>query len=187
MTQGRLDEALDAAERAAQLDPLGLIIKVVVAMANYFAGNYQRCVDVCNQTLDMDPDFTPALLWLGLAHLQLGEHDRAIEVFTKEHELAPARPTTLAFLGVAHAWRGDRGEAEKIRQTLQATDGGYVSPYDRGLIELHLGNKDGALDALEEAYDERAVWLAWAGSDPMLDPLRDDPRFQALLDKMGLG
>ncbi|MEE8116154.1 MAG: protein kinase, partial [Gemmatimonadales bacterium] len=154
MTQGRLVEAIDAAERAAQLDPLGLIIKVVVAMANYFARNYQRCVNICNQTLEMDPAFTPALLWLGLAHLQLGEHDRAIEVFTLEHDLAPERPTTLAVLGVAHARRGDRAEAEEVRLALQAADVGYVSPYDRGLIELHLGNPDGALNAFEQAYDE---------------------------------
>ncbi len=187
MTRGRLEEAIDAAEHAQQLDPLGLIIKTVVAMAYYFARQYDRSAEIGREILDMEPRFTPAYIWLGLAYLQLGLEREAIEVFKTEHDLAPERPTTLAFLGAAYARRGDRADAERILTDLASVDDGvYVAAFDRALIELYLGRREAALEALEAAEEERAVWLAWAKVDPMLDPLRDEPRFQQVLAKLGL-
>ena len=187
MTQGRLEEAIDAAERAAQLDPLGLIIKTVVAMAYYFARQYERSAEIGREILDMEPRFTPAHIWLGLAYLQLGLEREAIDVFRAEHDLSPERPTTLAFLGAAYARRGDRVDAERILTDLAAVDDRvYVAAFDRALIELYLGRREAALDALEAAEQECAVWLTWAKVDPMLDPLRDEPRFQHILAKLGV-
>jgi serine/threonine-protein kinase len=187
MAMGRPTEAVESAERAVQADPLGLIIKIVLAMAHYFALNYDRTIEICSATLATDRSFTPAHIWLGLAHMQLGHHDRAVDVFQREHDLAPERPTTLALLGVAYASAGKTDEAEGIlRQLKEAATESYVSHFDLALIHLFLKRRETAVEQLERAYEERAAWLTWAKVDPLLDPLRSEPRFRALLGKMNL-
>jgi serine/threonine-protein kinase len=187
MAMGRSADAIEAAERAGRVDPLGLIIKIVLAMAHYFAREYDQTVDICRMTLEMDPAFTPAHIWYGLAHLQRGHAASAVEVFQKERELAPERPTTLALLGVALA-RDDRAAAaEDILQQLGTmANEAYVAQYDLALIHLSLGRKDLALEHLDKAYEERSAWLTWAKVDPLLDPLRQEPRFRELLGKLAL-
>jgi len=187
MAMGRQDEAIEHSQRALELDPLGLIIHVLLGMAFYLARRPEDSVGECLKTLEMDPHFTPTFIWLGQAYLQLGRHSEAIAAFEKEVALSPERPTTLAHLAVAYARAGDAARARTLLDQLheRASDA-FVSCFDYALVHFALEEDDAGFRWLSLAHDERAPWLVWLGVDPMFDRVRQDPRLQGLLQKMGL-
>jgi len=95
----------------------------------------------------------------------------------------------LAVASLAHAFAlaGKRAEAEKLLAELKERSGSeYVSSYLIAEIYVALGEKEAAFKSLDQAYDERSIDLVLAKVDPRLDPLRDDPRFQELVKKVGI-
>jgi tetratricopeptide (TPR) repeat protein len=90
-------------------------------------------------------------------------------------------------LGYAYARAGRRDEATKIIDELrQRSKSEYISPYDVAIIYVGLGDTENAIEQLEKAYDDRAGWMIYLNVEPMLDPIRSDPRFTALLHRMKL-
>ena len=92
-----------------------------------------------------------------------------------------------AELGHALAVAGRRAEARAVLEGLrQLSSSRYVSPYSVALVHAGLGDRDQALAWLDKAYDERSDYMPYLGLEPMLDPLRSDPRFSALVRRVGL-
>jgi hypothetical protein len=89
-----------------------------------------------------------------------------------------------AFLGHVHAVSGQREEAVKLARELSRRPG--VSTYNLAVIYAGLADKEQALVWLERAYTERSSWLTLLKTDPRLDGLRPDPRFQDLMRRVGL-
>ena len=92
----------------------------------------------------------------------------------------------LGFMGYTHALAGQRAQAENLLSIL--TDISlrkYVSPYSIGMIHLGLGRREEMIDILERLYQERNDWLVWLKVSPELRTLRDDPRFEELLKRVG--
>ncbi len=101
--------------------------------------------------------------------------------------LSDERSETLAALGHSLGSQGQTDEAEGIaRRLANRARRGYVSPALRAQVQLGLKKGGAALDLLEEAAEVRAAELVWLGVQPAYDPLRDEPRFQALLERVGL-
>jgi class 3 adenylate cyclase len=101
------------------------------------------------------------------------------------HEIT--NPEIDAAIGRAHADAGEREEAEKVLADLrERLRHGFVSAYYPALVHVGLGQFDEAFDWLAKAEAERSSYLGWLKVDPELDPLRSDPRFAALLRKVGL-
>jgi Flp pilus assembly protein TadD len=91
----------------------------------------------------------------------------------------------LAALGYAYAIAGQINEAgEILRQLESLSNQRYVSPVDMAMLHVGLDNKEQAFEYLEKAYEEHADRMSWVKVNPVFDPLRSDPRFQALLQKM---
>ena len=182
MSRGRTQDAVDEARKAQELDPLGLIINTVRGMAHYFDRDFTSAVTECRRTLAMDQSFTPVMIWLGVTHLALGEYSEAIRVFEEERRLSGDSSTTDAFRGVAHARGGRVSDAEQILADLrERSRRQYVSAFDLALLEHAIGRGAAALCEMERAVRERSVWLVWAAHDPLLDALRSDDRFAAVL------
>jgi len=182
---GRLDEAMAEMRRAQELDPLSLLPTGNLAMLAYFGGRYDRAIAQLQKTLEMDPKFPVAHWGIGLAYEQKGQYERAIAAFEKAKAIAPDSLNTKASLGHAYALQGKRREAEKIIAELKdQSKQKYVSSYQVAVIYAGLGERDRALEWLEKAYEERSTLLAYFEMDPRLDPLRGEPRFQALLRRM---
>ena len=101
----------------------------------------------------------------------------------------PTSTVLLASLGHALGLAGDTREAERILQGLDrmVDEGRYVPALNRTLVLLGLGRYDDALDWLETAYEERSSWLVSARVDPTFDSVRDHPRFQSLINRVGSG
>src|SRR5437764_5566221 len=105
--------------------------------------------------------------------------------------LPPSRPEesngVLGLLGLVLARQGHMAEARDILRTLQRNSHKrYTSPYGEALVQLGLGEKDRALTLLERATDEHYPWIVHFNVNPALDPLRGEPRFEALLRRTGI-
>ena len=184
---GRHEEAKREIARAQELDPLSIIISTNVAWIHYYAGEYDRAIEQFRKTLDMDPDYALAHIRLDKTYVQKRMLGQAIAEFERALALSPDNTEMQAGLAAAYAIAGKVRESEDILKKLLALpEDQYVSPYDIGTAYLALGRKAVALDWLEKAVDERASPAPYIKVDPALNPLRNEPRFKALLAKVRL-
>jgi len=182
----RYPEALAAIQRAAELDPVSPIISAERAWHSYVARQFDAARAQAIATLDLQPGFAPALFSLGLACEQLGARDEALEAFAAvaAHARTPAVLASEAHLLAAI---GRRDEARSRRMVLEAyARERYVPPFWFAIAALALDGRNAALDFLERGCEQHDVWLVWLGTEPRLDPLRSDRRFQQLLERIGL-
>ena len=182
---GRHDEAIGESQEALKLDPVSLSVGANLAAQYYWARQYDRAIGQALETLELDTSFLPARLHLGLAYLQLGDHDNAVHHLESVVQIAGRTPCMLAPLGTAYAAaervddaNGVLGEIEALSPIM------YVSPRVVAAIYAWLGQPEVALDWLDRAYDQHAPLMAFVNVDPVWDPLRAEPRFDAIVDKM---
>jgi TolB-like protein/tetratricopeptide (TPR) repeat protein len=182
---GRFDEAIVEGKRAVELDPLSLINNADLANDYFLARRYDEAIEQVRKTLEMDPGFYSAYIALGQALEMKGARDAAIEEYQKARALNDD-PSILALLGHAYASSGNKTEAVKILEQLQElSKQRYVSAYSLAIVYLGLGDKEEALRWLEKSYQDRAGGdIGGIKIDPVLDPLRGDPRFEALVQKV---
>ena len=135
--------------------------------------------------LDLDPNY-PLCLWIqGLAYEQQGHFEDAIGAETKALKIDPDWTFALACLARAYALSGRRADAQQIlNDMLDPSKHSHVSKYMLATVHAALGDKSHALAELEQAYAERSFFLGFLKSDPEVDPLRSEPRFQAILRSM---
>jgi adenylate cyclase len=182
---GRLDEALKEMQRAVELDPLSPAMTLDLNVPYTLKKDYDKAIAQCRKALELDPSFYLPHFVLGWIEIKRGtNYSKAIE----EYRLAQTmetQPIITAFLGYAYARNGQKDKALEILDELNRLAGRrFVSPYCQALVYLGLGENNQAIDWLEKAYEGRSPWLAWLKVEPMFDPLRSDPRFQALYQKM---
>ncbi len=184
---GRMDEAVAESQRALELDPLSLIINTDLALTYYFARQHDRAIEQSRKTLDMDPNFALALYTLGMAYGEKAMYRDAIEALQKAATLAGDNPVILGELGRIYAASGNKAEATRILRELQMTSRRhYVAPETIAVVYAELGEKGQAIHWLEKAYAERSTFMVSLKTEPSLDSLRSDPRFQDLLRRVGL-
>jgi TolB-like protein/DNA-binding winged helix-turn-helix (wHTH) protein/Tfp pilus assembly protein PilF len=185
MASGRHAEAQAEIKRARELDPLSIIINSVVGWIYYEGRQYPQAIQECEKTFEMDPNYVPALLDLGSVYLQTGEYDKAIAQFERARNVAEHKGAALSHLAQAHAMSGNRAEARKILLALQEPSAPkFVSAWDFAHIHVALGEKSKALDFLEKAAEQHFGWVVILAVDPAFDPLRAEPRFKALQQRV---
>ena len=182
---GRFDEAIREVKRGLELDPLSLPINGALGRTFYFARRYDEAIEQLRKTSEMDPGFYYAHWTLGLALAAKGAIGAAIEEYQKARALNDD-PFVLGLLGHAYAFSGNKVEPEKIlNQLKKLSKERYVSAYSFALVYLGLGNKEEALGWLQKGYQDRAGNdLVYLRVEPLLDPLRGDPRFEELVAKV---
>jgi len=182
---GRFDEAIAEVKRAIALDPLSLVINADLGNSYYRARRYDEAIKQLRKTVDLDPGFYYAHWNLGSALAANGDLAGAIEEYEKARSLNDD-PSMLGLLGNAYAAAGKKAEAIKIHDELEAlSKQRYVSDYSFAIVNLGLGYRDEALRRLQSSYQDRAGdSLRFIRVDPLLDPLRFDPRFEALAEKI---
>ncbi len=183
--QGRLDQFLEAAARALQLDPLSLIINTTYAAVFWVGRQWDRAIEHCHRALELDPNFM-ALRWM-LANAYEGKemHEQAILERKWAVENSDGAPTFVAELVGSYAAAGKRDEALRgLEQLNELSKHHYVAAYWLALIHACLKDKEQAFLWLQKAYEERSARFALMKVDPRLDCLRSDPRFDDLLRRM---
>jgi len=182
---GRFDDAILEGKRAVELDPLSLVINSDLGANYYYAHRYDEAIAQLRKTLEMDAGFYIAHLALGQALDANGAHDAAIVECQKARALNDD-PAALGMLARAYGLSGNKTEAEKILDQLKKlSQERYVSAYSFALAYLGMGDKEQAVRWLEQSYQDRAGSdIGYIRVDPLLDPLRRDPRFEALAEKI---
>ena len=182
---GRFNEAIREVKRGLELDPLSLPINGGLGRTYYFARRYDEAIEQLRKTSEMDPGFYYAHWNLGSALAAKGAIGAAIEEYQKARALDDD-PFVLGLLGHAYASSGNKIEAEKIlNQLKELSKERYVSAYSFALVYLGLGNKEEALHWLEKSYQDRTGNdLVYFRVEPLLDPLRGEPRFEELVTKV---
>jgi serine/threonine protein kinase len=187
MTMGRHEEAIAEMKNSQTLDPLSLIINVAIGWAYYMARRYDEALEQLLQTVELDPNY-PVTCWiLGLLYRTTGCFELAITEGEKGLKLSGGSPLMRAAL--AHSY----GKAGRAKEALQILDDltklarhKYVAPHFFAGIYIGLGENDRAIEYLEKSYEEHSHWLIYLHIDPSMDDLRNDPRFQDLLRRVGL-
>ena len=183
---GRFEEALSHIMDAQALDPLSLAISAGVGHVLYLSRQYDRAIEAYKHVIELDPNFVQGRLWFGRPYLQKGMFEEAIRELSQAVTLSGGDTISLAVLGHAYAAAGQTGKAlEILEQLKQRATSAYVPSYWIGLIHVGLGDAQQALEWLEKAFKERSAWLAWINVEPRFDSLRNEPRFEALLGKIG--
>ena len=184
---GRTEDSLAEIEQALALDPLSLPIKATYGRLLYQARRFDESIAVCHKVLEVEPRFMFPRCDLALSLAKLGRIDEAIAEVTSFVEASRRPPMGVAVLGYVLAVGGRTSEAREILDELrERTSREYVSPYMLAVVDAALGEIDRAFALLEDAHKTRAVHMRFLKSDPSLDTLRDDPRFDGLLMRMGL-
>ncbi len=188
MYLARFDQALAEMKKAQELDPLSLVITRNLALVLYFARDYEQASEELKKTLEMDPSFSMTHTWLACVYLQKGMHKEAFREVQKESDIhRHLDPQVEASKGRVYARMGKEGEARKILDDLlkRAKDT-YVPPILLADLHFALGEKDQGFQWLKKGYEERDSTLPEIKVEPGFDCVRSDPRFAALLKKMGL-
>jgi adenylate cyclase len=182
---GQGDEALREIRLAQQLDPLSISVNSDVGRVLYFTRSYDEAVTQWRSILELDPNSADARLYLGLTYLQKGMFQEARVEFEHWAELKREAPTAL--LAYTHAAAGDRAEAQRLLEgLLSEAQHGRPPAAAIALIYGQLGDRDNAFRWLERAVEERSSFLLFIKVSPRVDPLRSDPRFRELLQRIGV-
>jgi tetratricopeptide (TPR) repeat protein len=182
----RGDEAIAAAHRAEELDPLSLIISADTGFDLILLRRYDEAITQLEKTVKLDPNFYYAHYMLGWAYIQKGMYSQAIAECRQSLKLNP-EPWSKALLAVALARSGGRGEALKLRDELKSEIAGrYVASFYVAIADTALNEKDEAFAALEKDVAERSTYISWIPTNPLplFDDLHTDPRWAALVQKV---
>ena len=187
-TLGRQKEAIAAAGRARELDPLALITRTHESLFLYYDGRDEEATEKLAKTLEIDPNFWIALLTLAKIHIRQGKYDEAIAELIKARNTSGGNTQTISLIGYAYALLGDHAQARAVLDELKAlSKQRYVPLYNIAVIHNGLGEEEETLTWLERAHKERDVLLsAFITVDPSWKRLRANPRFVEILKGMNL-
>ncbi len=181
---GRYDEAIAEAEHAKELDPLSLSNLVSLGVAHLTARRYDEAIAEFKKVLEADRNSAGNYYWLGLAYSSKGMYREAINAYQESIRLGNKAPGIQTYLGAAYAKTGERKKAQAILYHSE-TSGEYVSPGELAVLYIALDEREKAFASLEKAYAAHDLQLQFLKVEPRFDPLRDDPRFQDLLRRVG--
>jgi len=184
---GRLDAAVRDLERARSIDPLSLILNTRLATMLHWARRYDAAVAQLRRTLAIDSSYDLAHAQLARTYVQMGRcADAAAELRGRSAVFAADYEASI--VGYAAAVCRRTADARQILNAMlgRSRRGAYVSPEAIAIVYAGLGDKDQAFAWLERALDDRTWSLYLLRVEPMLDGIRADPRFERLIQRVGL-
>jgi serine/threonine-protein kinase len=184
--RGRLKEARKEASTARDFDPLNPATSTILGGIDYFSRNYEKAVAELRHTLEYDPSFPVARVYLGQTLAVLGQHEEAERQLKTAIELFGNNLSFMGGLARAYGFAGNKTGAQGVLEHLnEAASTRYVPNVAYALAHLGLGENERAIDYVEAAVVERSSQAIWLSVDPMWDVLRGNPRFDAVLARLG--
>ncbi|HLK61803.1 MAG TPA: winged helix-turn-helix domain-containing protein [Bryobacteraceae bacterium] len=179
--QGDLAVALQEAHTAMRLDPFNGQYAGDLAWIMYCNHQCEEAVQFLDDFDRLDP--RPYVDWNRFyCYMKMSRAGEAIMMLEAELQRKPSNDALKAVLAHAYAVAGKSREARDVLKSLRQ-DWGY---YQRAVVELTLGDRDAALAHFDQAVDEHSVWVPWLKVDPDTEPLRGDPRFRRIVERVGL-
>jgi len=184
---GRLDEAIAERKQAQELEPASPLLNSALGEAYYQARKFDLTIAQNQKSLVLDKSYAIALINLGRAFEQKRMYPEALQAFQKILAFVPDDPVLLALIAHDYAVSGRKAEARAIVAKLQQMSiARYIPSVYIALIYTGLDENDEAFRWLDKAFDERCEYLVYLPTEPLADPLRNDPRFARLLHRLGL-
>ncbi|HQR24664.1 MAG TPA: hypothetical protein PK163_07735, partial [Steroidobacteraceae bacterium] len=184
---GRLHEGYKSVRKALELDPLRVEYFGWATRLLLYAGDYEAALKQGEETFEIDENYGRGFIFVGSTHLAMGHADTALDWFQRGQRLDTAVRSYDAMIVRALAALGRREEAEEIMARLEAESRQkYVRAEYLAMGHGALGQFDKAFEALERAYQARSAGLIYLHLDPGYEPLRGDPRYHELVQRMGL-
>ena len=178
---GRFEEARVALRRALEIDPLSPVTNFEIAHLLFYERKYEESEAQSKKNVELDPNFWYAHLQLFYVYRMKRDYPSAVEELAKVQD-ARGEPDAAKLIRESFAgenWQGFLRTITDQRVRLK------LYPYFVAGLLAELGEKDKAFSALNEALATKDQHIRWMKSDPFMDPLRGDPRFQGLLKRAG--
>jgi TolB-like protein/tetratricopeptide (TPR) repeat protein len=183
----RHPEAQEAMLKALSLDPLSMLIHTSVGDAYYYAREYERSLVYYAKAVELDPRFDGAHTDFARSLEAVGRFDEARREYEEGRHMSGGVAGPSFGLGHLAARSGNEAEARRIlAELIAARSHRVVSAWGIGVLHASLGDVDDAFRWLDIAVEERATGLVLLRVHPRLDPIRQDPRYQALVRQVGL-
>jgi eukaryotic-like serine/threonine-protein kinase len=188
-SQGNFDEALLEAHTAQENDPSSVSVRRSLGYAYFYARKYEQAHYHLDRAIAMNPTAEESFRVQGLILTLQKQFPAAERVLREAVALAPECGSyTKATLAYSLAAAGDPSYARQLAAELEERlKVEYVSPVEQAIVYIALGDKQKALDWTERAIDERRGWVAYLRVHPIVDSLRGEPRFDALVQRMNFG
>jgi TolB-like protein/class 3 adenylate cyclase/Flp pilus assembly protein TadD len=183
---GEADAGIAACRRAAELDPLSAEISTWNGLCLYMARRHPEAIEQLRVAIALSPDYWYPHEWLASAYARTGRFPEALAELEIAERLDPNNAEIEGVLGRVQADAGNRAEALRILERLsERSRHEYVAITNLASVQIGLGEYDAALTSLARALDEREIPVSFWPVDPLVDPLRGDPRFAELQAKAG--
>jgi serine/threonine-protein kinase len=187
LVTGEVREALLEGYVASDLDPGSAVVRRSLGWLNYYAGRHETAARHLQRAIDLDPAQEESYRVLGLVHLARARVGEAVSLLREAVALPNASDYARAALGCALASAGESAEAEALLDGMkQQAAQAYVSPVCFAMLNLALGRHAAAWEWIARAVAERRGWVVYLNVEPLLAPLRGDPRFDDLRAAVGL-
>ena len=186
LLMGRTDEALLEAKRWIDLDPFSPAAYEHLGWQYVGLRRYDEGIQSLHEALQLDPNFHEAIHSLAMAYVQKGMLGEAIAQLKRAIDLSPGDTRDLAGLARAYVLSGRRDDALKILQELRQSSTGGFDVIWVAAAYAALGDKDQAFEWLGKAYRERFFTFEFLKYEPYWENLRSDPRFEDLLQRIGV-
>ena len=182
---GRYDDAVAATRRRFKLDPLSTESYSMMAWADCLKRDYEHQLAAGEKALQIDPNDLGGIWNVATAHLFQGKYPEAIAEFRKAAAVSDDHPVAMAGLAAAYARSGDKAAALKVIDGLkQQSAQRYIPPLNIAVAYGEVGDMDQAFAWMDKAYDDHSEPMLLLNSAPNFDPLRADPRFQKLVQRV---
>jgi TolB-like protein/lipoprotein NlpI/predicted DNA-binding transcriptional regulator AlpA len=187
IARNRLPQAMEQNSRLLELEPVSPLFNTNRAEIYYYERNFDAVITQASRASEQYPNYWLAYIWLGSALREKKMYKEALENFSQARKLSGNHPATIALYGHTLALSGDAaGARQALADLQQLARSRYVPSLYFAAVHIGLGDIHSALDWLDRAYKERNDRLVYLNVEPLADPLRSDPRFIQLLQKVGL-
>jgi tetratricopeptide (TPR) repeat protein len=185
--QGRVQEAVDEAQRGVDVEPVSPIIAAGLAWMLHLARRHEEAANQARRVLELEPGFFLGQFRLGVSYGLLGRYEEALAQLELGLRASGGGPASLAAIVQVSAASGRASEARRrLAELLEMANQRYVPAYSIAAAYAGLGAKDSAFAWLERAFEEKSLNLALIRVEPEMDVLRGDPRFPDLMRRMNL-
>jgi serine/threonine-protein kinase len=185
--KGAFGESLVEGHTAVELDGGSVSARRSLGVTYYYARRWDQARYHLDRAIAMNPNAEESYRMLGLTLVMEGQLAEGLRVLRETVAMPEAGTYSRATLGYALARAGQEAEARAIVEELEVEAAKrYVSPVALATILVGLGEFDRALDWMERAVEDRRGWVAYLNVNPILDPVRGLPRFEALVKRMEL-
>jgi serine/threonine-protein kinase len=185
--RGDTNTALDWARRGVKIDPLAAPTSYGELFTLFVARRYEDVVECADRVLSLNPSYSEGYRCLGASLLALGRTGPAIDALRQAVKVGGASAWAVANLAMALAFIGNTDEAERLLASLeQRARSEWISKMTLGVVYAALGRSDDAITAISRSIDDRDCWVVALGVEPAYDSLRGNPRFEALVERVGI-